>query len=358
MPQIDECTCPVCESNRTRSRTRSSDQYVVGTVDPDETWGGLRDAFSHWTVEAPISPEPVDTPDPVEYNDSRTVDQTDGEETEVPEDVPQIGPGSICKDRRKYGIEIEVNLPRTRNGTVYDLEAKINELGVPVLNQSYSHRGHGSSWMIKRDGSLSHLGYEIVSPPMKGRKGMEQLRKVCEALKAVGARPTTRCGLHVHHDVQDLSLAQFKNVVLLWCGYQGQIDTLIQRRRRSNRRHEYASALSRSEINSIIQMRSLDRIPGFSRYRGLNVMSYPSYGTIEIRQHQSTIKYTEIAQWVRLGQAVIRKAKNMPEPLDSPYAFSGDMLGVLADLGIDHHRGLVSRTRWLQRRMAASPPSW
>ncbi len=58
-------------------------------------------------------------------------------------------------------------------------------------------------WTAERDGSLhtSRRGYvavEIVSPILKGRAGIEQIKQMAEVLRQVGAAVNPTCGMHIH----------------------------------------------------------------------------------------------------------------------------------------------------------------
>lgn len=303
----------------------------------------------------------IDTEDDVVYDDSRKVVETEGE-SEMPETRPVFGPGSIAADKRKFGVEIEVNLPNSGSRWYEQpdedrLIRALRDRGVEVNNSIHTHNGHSNEfWTLKRDGSLNARGVELVSYPMKGKAGMKQLELACAALKDAGARPTPLCGIHIHHEVTDLSLRAFKNVIALYARHQQALDLYFTKKRRSTANYTYAMPLPSAMIGDIMRLRSLNDLGSYTRYRVVNTNAYPRYGTLEFRQHQSSIKFTEIGQWVRLGQALIRKAKNEDEVVD-PYIGSPQRgVELLEELGIDHHRGLKSRTEWLMRRQAAG--SW
>jgi hypothetical protein len=142
---------------------------------------------------------------------------------------------------RKFGVEMEVILQDR-----YALERELRSRGLDVYNDRYTHQVM-NSWKIVTDASVMG-GYELVSPPLSGRAGLDQLKKACAALAACGARVNRSCGLHVHH---------------------------------------YAD-----------------------RYRSLNVAAFGRYGTVEVRQHQGTINFKKIAAWIAMGQAFVTWAKS------------------------------------------------
>ncbi len=97
-----------------------------------------------------------------------------------------------------WGIEIECFLP----------QSKVQELGISI--GSY-HHGHPlpapfpQGWTAERDGSIhtDRRGYvpvEIVSPILKGRAGIEQVKQVAQTLRNLGTSVNVTTGLHVHLD--------------------------------------------------------------------------------------------------------------------------------------------------------------
>ena len=90
-----------------------------------------------------------------------------------------------------FGIEIECFLPRgcVRVGAYH--------AGVELGSR------FPAGWNAQRDGSLrttlrGYEGVEIVSPVLRGREGLEQVRQVAALLQELGARVNRTCGLHVH----------------------------------------------------------------------------------------------------------------------------------------------------------------
>lgn len=213
---------------------------------------------------------------------------------------------------RKFGVEIEFV------GVGYeDVIREMTARGVRVYFAGYTHRVDAASWKIVRDGSVP-LGWELVSPPLSGRDGLTQLRQACAGLAAAGARVDRRCGLHVHHDVGDLSGADFRRLLHGWSRNQRATNGLVAPSRRNS---QWAGPLTREDLSRADSLPAdavgVDGLRGYfggyrdeyRRYRSLNVESFPRYGTVEIRQHQGSMNYEKIAAWVAFGQAFIAAAK-------------------------------------------------
>jgi hypothetical protein len=190
-----------------------------------------------------------------------------------------------------------------------------------------------TNWRVKSDASLSGNGWEIVSPPLSGDDGMEQLRKACRALNAIGASVNASCGLHVHHEIGDLTVDGVKRLARGWAENQGILDGLVSRSRRSINRHTYCGSLQPDEVLLIERARTLQDIRHLriSRYRSLNMAAYGRHGTVEVRQHQGTSNFAKIRSWVHLGQALVDAARVETTPRASTVRGLLDGLGRLLD---------------------------
>lgn len=208
---------------------------------------------------------------------------------------------------RKFGVEIEYI------GDNHSVEREMTARGLICNVEGYNHQIRRNTWKIVTDASVSG-GYELVSPPLSGQDGLNQLEKACEALAAGGARVSRACGLHVHHDVSDLDAPAFGRLARGWSRNQSATDRLVAASRRSS---QWAQPLEEHEVRHIEALASMEdqvvrsHLSGYriNRYRSLNVACYPRYGTVEIRQHQGTLNFKKIAAWMAYGQAFIAAAQ-------------------------------------------------
>lgn len=241
-------------------------------------------------------------------NYSREVERTQrGNRAQRRADVP-VG-------ARRFGLEIEFH------GNANLVAEAMRAEGLQCSRESYNHHTRGY-WKIVPDGSV-HNGAELVSPPLQGEEGRRQVEAACRALRAAGATVSNATGLHVHHEVTDLSVRAFSRVFSFWNRAQRSIDCFVPASRRDN---QYATRLSSGEVAAIEQLansatpsRRMTRavvrnnLRFISRYRTINVQSFPRYGTIEIRQHQGTLNAKKIMEWVAFGQSVFAWAKSRAE---------------------------------------------
>ncbi len=205
---------------------------------------------------------------------------------------------------RAFGIELEFTSNYSR-----DLIAQaIANNGVTAVAENYNHRTRGY-WKVITDSSC---GYEIVSPVLYGEDGIEQIRKVCDALDGI-ANVDRNCGFHIHIDANGLNLRQIKDVVKSYKEYEDIFDLVLPRSRRANN-NQYCKSLedvTLSEIDTANNIRELVAGAfGNDRYYKLNIASYLRHGTIEIRQHSGTVDADKVINWVYLIQNFVARSIN------------------------------------------------
>jgi hypothetical protein len=225
---------------------------------------------------------------------------------------------------RRFGVEIETG-STDRNAIVAALRAE----GLAATMSHETRQGH---WYVK----MEHCGSELVSPPVSGEDGREQVRRACHALRTAGAMVNHACGLHVHHEVDGLSLDQFKRLFGLWHDYHGLIQQLVSPSRRSS---SWCVPITREYVNTINAIqeltaegvrRGINRGACYERYHSINVRAYPVHGTVEIRLHQGTHDANKIIAWTEFVQALIVAAGD-PSSL-SPPELMPDVHALLVEL--------------------------
>lgn len=217
---------------------------------------------------------------------------------------------SSVSGTRRFGIEIEC-IANTN-----ELIEIARENGLNIQTEDYNHhtRRH---WKIVTDGSLHYRGgragyspIEIVSPPLSGPEGMEEVEKMCLSLRQANTIINRSCGLHVHHDASDVTLAGVRTLAQNWCNNQLAIDTVLSPSRRADGENSYCMSFTQEYCNRITARRNLSEAmdAAGTRYLSLNFTSYSRHGTIEVRQHQGSIEFSKISHWILLGQLMIAKS--------------------------------------------------
>jgi hypothetical protein len=216
---------------------------------------------------------------------------------------------------RKFGVEIEfVGI------TPSVAQNAIRNAGVSCQYEDYNHatRNH---WKIVRDGSVSvspgmngDACGELVSPPLVGETGIEEVRQVLIALSAAGATVNKTCGLHVHVDANDLNAGQILSVVQRYAHFENEINAFMPLSRRNGRwamtvGGDYVPNLVRN-VNRNGNLRSV--AGGLNRYYAVNLVSYARYGTVEFRQHSGSVNATKVCNWIQFCVHFVTRAAISP----------------------------------------------
>lgn len=196
---------------------------------------------------------------------------------------------------RTFGVEMEI---------IHESESKIRSAiinaGVECEIEGYNHdtRTH---WKIVSDASVDG-GFEVVSPVLKGRSGLDELEKVCNALVSAGARIRKCCGLHVHLGTDDFKtdIRVWKNLYKNYAALERTIDSFMPPSRRHN---QYCRSMRvcgwNAKIESAANLRMLENaVTGGSRYFKLNSQSYWRHKTVEFRQHSGSVEFEKVRNWI------------------------------------------------------------
>lgn len=231
---------------------------------------------------------------------------------------------------RMFGIELEFN-GTARQSVVDELRELDPDFPINIENYNHQVRPH---WKLITDASVNGTGtsevcdcdedeadycdheesdgqgLEAVSPILQGADGYEQVKKMVDAMRAAGGSIDRTCGFHVHHDVRDMTADQVAYLLSFYMDNQTVIDTMLAPSRRSSRSNQWCRPYQDEEKRRIKQMAKSGQ--GFAnyyeRYKTINVQSFAKYGSIEIRQHQGTLNFSKIVNWVKFGQAIVEAA--------------------------------------------------
>lgn len=253
---------------------------------------------------------------------------------------------------RKFGVEIEFHSVPQRA-----VAEALVEKGLLAVVEGYNHETRGY-WKVITDSSC---GYELVSPPLKGREGLRQLELALEALNELGAKVDKKCGLHVHHDINEYNAKQIANIYASYIKYESVIDTFMPKSRRANENH-FCQTLSLytskeamlDRLKDVKELSDLTRIYS-SRYVKLNCHSYIKYGTIEFRQHAGTISYEKVYNWILLTQQIVENGKTNVQKKYNPardnFDAFRDTFGLVPTFGADDE--IFEMMKWFRNRAKA-----
>lgn len=129
-----------------------------------------------------------------------------------------------------FGVEIECY-----NVTRGSLIVKGEQKGLSVRSEHYNHVDNNHYYKIVGDSSISgNDANEVVSPILKGKKGLNSLKSMCDALNESDARVNRSCGLHVHIGAEKMSNEHYVRIVRNYQKLEAAIDSVMPESRRGN----------------------------------------------------------------------------------------------------------------------------
>jgi len=188
----------------------------------------------------------------------------------------------IIRSKRKFGIEIE---------------CKCNE-GIAL------HKG----WKSKEDSSISgNNGVEIVSPKLSGMLGLKELNEQTKRINSASAYVDRSCGVHVHVNVEKMSLKSRKNVGVMLYNWEAMLYACLPDSRDGNGMSDCINDREHARIN---EWYASDTFKLTSRrYHGFNSHAYNEHSTIEFRYHSGTANYEKLARYIKLCLAIVNVGK-------------------------------------------------
>jgi hypothetical protein len=245
-----------------------------------------------------------------------------------------------------FGIELELTcrLPSEQ------LARKLTEAGITTYDESYNHNDSRSKWKITTDATVhgDSTGYypmELVSPILKGQNGINQIKKVCEVLDQARCKVNSTCGFHVHHEATNHEGYKTYTMVgyaaAVYAQYQSKFSAMLPG---SRREQYYARALDRAELSRLLNGETLG-----CRYKVVNPDAYNRHGTVEFRQHSGTVNFEKIINWVKITQAVMKKARELAATNTSPQYYSFKDMDEELNLSTELKTYIKDRTEFFQR---------
>lgn len=193
-------------------------------------------------------------------------------------------------------------------------------------------------WVEDTDGSLRNNGVELISKVLSGYRVASALRDLARNLDTQEPVANERTSFHLHLDVLDLTLLEFRNLVFIMGAYEPLLLQLCAEHRRCNsfalplshapavlkHLHRGMTEWSRHDWKHLISydIFSLDEY----KYGALNFASIGVHGTVEFRMHQGTFNITEIRDWIQVLITFKDWAKRYDNLDDLSVALEGDLL--------------------------------
>jgi biotin operon repressor len=217
---------------------------------------------------------------------------------------------TMSMSQRKFGIEIECYGISISEGV-----AAIKNSGIGCHYEDYGH-SVPYEWKVVTDASVSN-GFEVVSPPLSGENGLEQVRKVSKALIDAGAKVDKRCGFHVHVDANDLTKKDMINIIRRYGKFEEEIDSWMPVSRRADNNHQYCASLKNACSNLEYFWSNSTNRSGYTpeeRYSKVNLHAYVRHGTVEFRQHSGTVEARKMIPWILWCINFVESSKMVTTP--------------------------------------------
>lgn len=221
-----------------------------------------------------------------------------------------------------FGVEFEVVPGKGFNELelTNKLLEEFEKANLSIRAAGYTH-STTSYWKIVGDSSISPAGAEVVSPILKGKRGLTDLKKAIRAMRAAGAHVNSSVGIHVHFGAQGFELDQFKNLIFNYTGFEPIIEKILHPKRRgSGWAKSVRDKTMRVGNETLNYVQIIDRASNFreltlnlfgnvaeatyqsyrssGRYHAVNLYSFPQHGTIEFRQLQGSVEEDTVIYWI------------------------------------------------------------
>lgn len=168
------------------------------------------------------------------------------------------------------------------------------------------------AFMVKEDGSLRNSGMEYVSYPMAHRNLAAALQGFFERNPHLGEENySERTSVHVHANVQDMTLPQIGNLVLLYQVFETLLFQFVGHDRAKNIFCVPLSECATSYRSAVdLQLDEHRVISRWSKYTAMNLLPVRDIGTVEFRHMHGTCDMLKLAAWLNLLATLMFTAKN------------------------------------------------
>ena len=172
--------------------------------------------------------------------------------------------------------------------------------GIASVAPGYTHQVM-DTWKAVSDVSVNGRGgsAEIVAPILTRETFAPIVFDVVRCLRRVRAGVNRSAGMHVHIGVGDWSNDKRANFAENWHALADAIDAMVAPSRRLDGSHSRWCQRRENMASAVLveRMRAGESFTGGDRRRSLNVESFDSYGTFEIRIHQGSLNAGKIGAW-------------------------------------------------------------
>ena len=177
-------------------------------------------------------------------------------------------------------------------------------------------------WRIDADGSLRGESNEyVLAAPMHLMEAYKALDYLQNAYDELGSEifDSVRCGVHVHVNVQDLSITELYNYFTLYSMFEGVLLANCGKGRVGNL---FCLPLNRSPslVDILVASVNIGMFGLFgsdeNRYCSMNVVAIPKYGSLEFRALRGGPDLERIKSWASVLVGLKTAAKSYRNPVE------------------------------------------
>lgn len=193
-----------------------------------------------------------------------------------------------------------------------------SRVGVEVELEGIPMAPHLKYWEAKADGSLRNNGVEFVfSQPLGGIDIYRAIEEFHSAMAKLGPSMTWRTSTHVHLDVRDMSVPEFRRLLLAYVGYE---DVLFQLSG-AHRAHSIFCPSTQAAQQQIVWLSHILNCPEEAvlhqqygeKYSGMNIRSALERGSVEFRGSEAKWQMTNLLALVNRILTLKRLAQDFAE---------------------------------------------
>ena len=265
------------------------------------------------------------------------------------------------------GIEIEFIAPMRMSAFRDCVQEQLDTTtsGVRISSQTGGlHNNTATMWQIASDSSINAgagYGMELISPILKGEKGLAQAVAIMDAIEQCGAYVNRSCGVHVHFGVERMEYASVLRIIETYALNQELIKSTLPASRRNQHyirdlpltRNDstgfdtYGASLARFQEFASGDFSTQEVVANMggstsyhnSRYFAVNLLgAYTRHKTIEFRALAGTVESEKLEMWVRFLHLIVKSAETNRNT-NRAYDNITEMCNTLADktdLNIEH----------------------
>lgn len=174
------------------------------------------------------------------------------------------------------------------------------------------------NWVPHPDGSLRNGGTEyVIRQPVLRDNVRAALDTLAEGLRNAPKVFSYRTSVHVHINVQDMSIRQWCAYLVLFAIFEELLVNVVGPERAGNKfclRFKDADASLRAVASGVTEQNLPIQLQGDLKYASCNIRATLTHGTLEFRAMRGNLDPAFITDWVNVLMALKDHAKDVRDP--------------------------------------------